>query len=642
MNTRLYQIIQELLTSDELQPGSEIATNLQVSSKTIQSDIKELNRLLNDDIAHIESYRGKGYRINVINEDEFKHFLKEIIQENNQVVPSEPEDRIQFLLEKLLLESSYIKMDTLAEELFISRSTLQSDLKDIRKTLEHYGLFLDQKPNHGIKVYGNEMKIRFLISEHVFNQKPKVTELAPEWLEILPKEEIEYIQNIILSKLRKNKTVINDISLHNLITHIAIACKRIREEKVVEIYQEELSKITDKKEYSIAKELVEEIEQKLKVSFSVNETAYLAIHLQGAKKLYSELEIEEVQSILGEDIQQLTRNILDRIDKVYSLNLFEDKELILNLSLHLKPAISRYTYQMNLRNPLLEEIKNKYPFSFEAGLTGAEVIREKLGISIDESEIGYMALHLEAALERQKKSKKHKQRCIIVCASGLGTAQLLLMKLKDRFYDELNILGTTEYYNLDDESIHHLDFIISTIPIPKKLPIPVVQVSTLLGNQDVNRIEKLIHNDIEIMMKYMREQFTYLKMDFSTKEEVIQFLGEQLLEAGKVNTDFVGSVLERENYSSTSFGNLVAIPHPMEPQTVDTFWSIVTLKRPIQWGNKPVQVVCLLNINKQKQKMDDLKPMYDVLMKLLDNRFLLQKLLQGETYAEFKDALTRA
>lgn len=642
MNTHLQQITQQLLASDDLQTSSEIAAKLQVSSKTIRNHIKELNQLLDDDIAFIESYRGKGYRIKIINEDGFKDFLEEVIQENNQVVPTEPEDRVQFLLEKLLLQSSYIKMDDLAEELFISRSTLQNDLKNVRKNLESYDLYLDQKPNYGIRVYGEEMKMRFFISEHIFNQNSKLVEPTTEWLEILPKDEIEYIRNVILNKLRKHKTVINDISLHNLITHLAIACRRIREKQIIEIYQEELSKVTDKKEYTIAKEIVEEIEEKLKVSFTLNEIAYLSIHLQGSKKIYSESEIEEAKSILDEDVQQLTRDILERIDKTYSLNLFEDEELIWNLSLHLKPAISRHTYQMNLRNPLLEEIKNKYPFSFEVALTGAEVIREKLEFSIDESEIGYMALHVEAALEREKKNRGDKQRCIIVCASGLGTAQLLLMKLKDRFYDELNILGTTEYYNLNHQSIYDLDFIISTIPIPEKLPIPVIQVSTLLGDQDVNKIKKLIHNDIDIVMKYMREQFTYLKMNFSTKEEVIQFLGDQLLEAGKVDTDFVGSVLERENYSPTSFGNLVAIPHPMEPQTDDTFWSIVTLEKPIQWGNKPVQIVFLLNINKQKQAMDDLKPMYEVLMKLLDNQFLLQELLQTKTYVEFKQALTKS
>lgn len=133
MNSRLQQIIQQLLTTDELQTSAELAAVLQVSSKTIQNDMKELSKLLNNDTASIESHRGKGYRINIIDENKFKHFLKQTTEKDNQVIPTEPEDRIQFLMEKLLLQSAYIKMDDLADELFISRSTLQSDLNSVRR-----------------------------------------------------------------------------------------------------------------------------------------------------------------------------------------------------------------------------------------------------------------------------------------------------------------------------------------------------------------------------------------------------------------------------------------------------------------------------------------------------------------------------
>src|SRR5699024_6646561 len=150
--------------------------------------------------------------------------------------------------------------------------------------------------------------------------------------------------------------------------------------------------------------------------------------------------------------------------------------------------------------------------------------------------------------------------------------------------------------------------------------------SALLGDDDVTKINKRIHNDIEVIEKYTRESLTYLKMDFSTEEEVIQFIGNELSKAGMVDAGFIGSVMEREKFSPTSYGNWAAIPHPLQAQTDETFWSIVTLKEPIQWGNKPVQLIILLNINRNQK--DSLKSMYDVLIKLLDNRDLVQKLLQ--------------
>jgi len=198
-------------------------------------------------------------------------------------------------------------------------------------------------------------------------------------------------------------------------------------------------------------------------------------------------------------------------------------------------------------------------------------------------------------------------------------------------------MGTTELYNLSNQSLHNLDFIVSTIPINKSLPVPVIQVSALLGDRDIFEIEKLIIDDIKNIDKYMGK--AYLNMDFTTKEEVISFLGDELYESGLVNEDFTQSVLEREGYSPTSFGNLVAIPHPIEPQTKETFWTFVTLGNPITWGNKPVQVVCLLNISTGKN--ENLKSMYSTLTKLLNNHTILQRILECKTPNEFKSVLKK-
>src|SRR5699024_5484805 len=96
----------------------------------------------------------------------------------------------------------------------------------------------------------------------------------------------------------------------------------------------------------------------------------------------------------------------------------------MGLGLHLKPAIKRHKYVMNFRNPMLADSKKNYPLAFEAGVIAGLSIESKIGIEINENEIGYLALHIGAAIERRK-YKSGPKRCLIVCASGLGTAQLI-------------------------------------------------------------------------------------------------------------------------------------------------------------------------------------------------------------------------
>ncbi|PNB65879.1 PTS fructose transporter subunit IIA, partial [Pseudomonas sp. GW456-E7] len=181
---------------------------------------------------------------------------------------------------------------------------------------------------------------------------------------------------------------------------------------------------------------------------------------------------------IDEETDQLTFAKIEAVDRELKLGILHDKELKIGLALHMKPAISRNRYGMNLRNPMLAAIKEHYPLAFEAGIIAGMVIKEQTGIDIHENEIGYLALHFGAAIER-KKTESPPKRCIIVCASGAGSAQLLREKLRSHFGKRLDIFGTAEYYSLDQMSYESIDFVISTIPIKKELPVPVLKVNTL-------------------------------------------------------------------------------------------------------------------------------------------------------------------
>ncbi|MDI5789280.1 hypothetical protein PO124_15175 [Bacillus licheniformis] len=60
---------------------------------------------------------------------------------------------------------------------------------------------------------------------------------------------------------------------------------------------------------------------------------------------------------------------------------------------------------------------------------------------------------------------------------------LLQDRLRATFGSKLEILGTVDYYKLNQMSLHALDFVISTIPLSDDLPIPVIQVNTILGGE---------------------------------------------------------------------------------------------------------------------------------------------------------------
>ncbi|MFD2629915.1 BglG family transcription antiterminator [Oceanobacillus kapialis] len=632
MHARHEKILQLLLSATQAITSQEISTELQVSSKTVRNDLKDLHSLLSHYNVHIISTRGKGYEIRSIDKSRAAMVIKE---QKSHTAPTEPEDRVHFLIEKLLMQTTYIKLEELADELFVSRSSLQGDLRQVRKILQDYQLTLEQKPNYGIKVVGDEMQIRFCIAEWLYQQEPSILRESVDQ-SILPQAEMQIIRNSILSNLRKSHILISDISLHNLITHVAIAIRRLQENQAIQSNLDD-EDLQEEKAYKVARVILQDIANALSISFPKKEVAYLAMHLLGTRLNSAEEKTNDLIYRMDATVIELVGKMVERIDFHYGIDLKTDKELHVALALHLKPAISRYYYQMNSRNPMLDEIKRNYPLSFEAALIGSEVLVEEQGIKLAEDEIAYLALHIEVAQERRKQAASRKETCLIVCASGMGSAQLLKFKLRDLIGEEVEIAGTTEMYNLKYESLDGVDFIITTIPLGWDPGIPVIQISTILGKTDISTIEGAIKRRNTGMEKYFLKAFSYFREEFHSPKAILRFLCEELKQSGMVDERYFHSVLKREEYASTSFGNLVAIPHPLEPMSTGTFLSIMTLSKPIVWGDKPVQLIFLLNASKNRKQ--ELRPMFEALGNLLDDKDLIRRVIACRNFAEFKEVL---
>lgn len=641
LNSRMKIILRELMAVQTPITGAYLANINQVTSRTTRDDVKNLDALLANHGASIDAIMGQGYQLNITDEVLFRDYLQILSITNDTNIPKTPEERVAYLIKRLLLDDTYVKLDDLADEIYVSKSTIQNDLIEVKKVLSAYDIIIESRPNYGLKVNGNEFKMRYCMAEYVFNRsEPGGEKMDDSHFNLLEQEKLDAIHDIIINQIKVHEITLSDIAINNLLIHIAIAYKRIKSGYHVTLYQTDMQEILEQREYQVAKEIVSEVEEKLQVDFPQEETAYIAIHLLGTKMLNQTTSGGKVvEQVMDQDILKIVSNALEQMEAELNVGIKDDQELIIALCLHLKPAINRYKYGMNIRNPLIEDIKKNYPLAFEAGIIAGLSIEKQTGTIIDENEIGYLALHIGAAIERIKLVSDAK-RCLIVCASGLGTAKLIYYKLRSQFGSSLDIVGTTEYYKLHQYNLNEIDFIVSSIPIEEKLPVPVIDVNAILGTQDIEKIEKVIVADNQHVFTYFDEARTFLQKDFAAKEEVLEFMNIKLLEKRLVEQGFLRSIYEREAIAPTAFGNLVAIPHPITPHSDETFLSICTLKKPITWNDKPVQFICVLSVKKNSQ--EDLQTMYELLGSIIDNPNIVQNLIKAKTYEEFMKMLKEA
>lgn len=623
--------------------SKHIAQILGVTSRTIRDDIKILDHTLRPHGAKVRSIRGTGFELIIDDDKQFRNYLNQFFKKeiNEETLPNSPDERVKYLVKRFLLAEDYLKLDDLCNEMHISKSTIQSDLRSVKRILNKYDILLQQKPNYGLKTIGEEVKLRFAMSEHIFDRSESASKAI--WQDQLAQitgtseEQLDKIWSIILKEIKDHKISLADLAINNLFIHIIIAYKRIKDGHYVSIFNQELNEIKIQKEYQVAQNIVLATEKILDVQFPAEEIAYITIHLLGTK-MVSQTNISEadLENILDKQIQSLTIKILDLIETKMSLNIRHDQELVIGLGLHLKPAINRYKYGMNLRNPMLNDIKLNYPLAFEAAVIAGLVLENEMNVSIDENEIGYIALHIGAAIERTK-IKSRPKRCYIVCASGLGSAHLIKYKLKSVFNSRIEVLGTTEYYKLQQIPFDKTDFIVSSVPIYEDIAVPVIEVNAILSDKDIDKIEAHLDEKRDSILDYINKDLVFLNQSFQTKDSVLTFLVDQIRLRMDLPDNYLNLIHEREEVAPTAYGNLIAIPHPITAQAKQTFLTICTLQKPIIWADKQVQFVCLLNV--EKDGHEDLENMYKALIRIVENPTVIQQLIQAKDYRHFINLL---
>ncbi|TFJ92185.1 BglG family transcription antiterminator [Lentibacillus salicampi] len=641
LNARIKNILRELMALDSPITGTYLANTNQVTSRTTRNDIKNLNEIISEHGAEICTTMGKGYHLEVTDNQKFRNFLGIVFTEkvsDGRMVPSLPEERTAYLIKRLLLSNNYLKLDDLADEIYVSKSTIQNDLKNVKNVLDDYDIHLDSRPNHGLKAVGDELKHRFCMAEYIFDRSEEIGDKLPdEVFSSFNKKDMDAVLAIIVSEIRDNNITLSDIAINNLLIHIVIAYKRVNEGHHVSLYHTDFKEIVEQKEFQVAERIVKKVETVFGVTFPEEEVAYVAIHLLGTKmvSVSGTSEGKTIDHLIEPGTYHLVDAILEKIEDKMNLKINGDQELMVALGLHLKPAINRYKYGMNIRNPMLEDIKRNYPLAYEAGIIAGLAIEEQTGSEINENEIGYLALHIGAAMERCKMETEPK-RCLIVCASGLGSARLLYYRIKSKFEGKLEVTGTTEYYKLNQHDLRTIDFIISSVPIPAEISIPVIEVNSVLGKQDIDNIESFIENEQSIY-DYFQPELLHLRRDFDSKEAVLCFMSRYLQEKGRIDGAFLDAIYEREEVAATAYGNLVAVPHPISPQSDETFLYVCTLENPITWEGQSVQFVCVLSV--KRNSTEDLQSMYELLGNIIDSPSLVQELIKAETYDEFVKVL---
>lgn len=643
-NLRLEKILKILLDSNKVVTGDQLCNTVGVSSRTIRSDVKELNNILESEGAVILSEKGKGYILNILIEDKFKSFLKKI-QDENSYINLTAEGRAEYIIMKLLLNDlkgiEGITQIDLADELFISLSSLKNDIKLTKTNLDLFSLDIEKCGNKGIKISGNEESIRDCINRNLASNNKFLRKNFEKILKKSFKEKSFIVREILKDNIEKFNLRLTDIAFTHLLTYLSIMLVRNDIGKNVSYERKEIDNLNKEPKIAIAKSIENSIKDKLDIKLNENEVYYITKHIIASSLITTDKEVK-VSSIYDSDKNNniLTETILKSIKDTFNVDFTLDNILKEFLSAHLKAAINRAKYGIKMENNMLGIIKNNYPFAFELGVLANNIIKKEQGVHLSEDDIGFLSLHFAASLERLKVHKiENVKKVIIVCTTGVGTSLLLKVKLEQYFKGRLSIVDTMPWYEFKEGQLEDIDFIITTVPLEIKSK-KVVYIKNLLDKDEIKKIEDNLEN-IEYkenaLINKFKEEIFFKDLEANTKEEVLEMITNNLIANGYITEAVKREIFSREELASTEIGNLVAIPHTMHDDIKKSVISVAILKKGITWDKENVQVVLLICMAKEDKY--EWKSNLEQLYKSIIDIEIVLEIIKSNDFNDFKKVI---
>lgn len=606
----------------------DLAERFSVSDRSVRTYVRKTNEALGS-CAQIEKRRGGGYSLRVLNASAFAALRARDAHVGQDAVPTTPEARVDYLLNDLLSRADWITVDDLASILFVSRNVITSDLRQVAATLERFGLVLEKRPHYGIRVTGPEMSRRLCLANLTLDCIIGTGGSAS----------LDVIARCVSESLAEEDFQINSAAYQNLLVHIAVAVERIRANCYVPMEPEHLERMRSTPEYLIAKKVAAAVERELTAELPEEEIGYIAIHLAGKQTLYTPGSDADANLVISDEVWNVVSRMLEMVWNAFHFDFRNDLELRMNLARHIVPLSVRLRYRMRIDNPLLSDIKQRFPVAYSMALESSCILAEEYGNALSEDEVGYIALAFALAIERQK-SERPRKNILVVCASGQGSARLLEWRYRQEFGTWLDRIETCDVAHVASRDLTGIDYVFTTVPLERKLPVPVREVKYFLDDEDVNNVRRILSGEAAAaapLAAYFDERLFLGALDAEDKDGALDALCARVAEVHDVPGDFRALVQRREELAQTCFGNLVAMPHPVTPVTTSTFVAVAVLNHSVSWNGQEVRAVFLVSVSSLRdQKLD---AFYRGMARLLTSREAIQKLVSNPDFATLLDVI---
>lgn len=692
MKVRTIKLLKKILSSSYPISIKSLSEYFNVSTRTIQNLIGEANEYLETlNYGLIKNIRGKGVFIEVSLEEK-NEIIKNIFLDGYFFL--EKEERELDLLLSIAFSQEPIFLNKKEKEYLVSKSTMDDDMRKLRKKLSKYDIEIISNGKHGCIFEGSERSIRMMLFD-VINKEIGTVELTKKTRaqlsinqQILTKyiddEEFEMLLNI-LKEFFKNMD--DEMYKKQILLFTLIWVYRLR--KGNSVGSMSLEKMEESNQNNEIEEYILLVIESFELEVNQIESNYL-------KFIIMSLNTESLDnSINWVNTQIITIGLMKYVEEVTGIPFHKKEEkLYESLYNHVSSMISRVKSGVQVFNPILESIKNNYSEIYKAVEDFVPQIESLIEVEILESEVSFLAIHFSTIYMHLREESSLIFKSVVVCNHGIATSNLLAASLRKWFpeIDVVAVIGSQDLFLINKLDA---DLVFSTYPIevsdkPLLVVDPVITEDNLVAikeflmdnnqfgrlkinnsdytemfneiisvinrnNQtvnvaDYNFLKELFRNnslkinleEIQPMLKdKLKDNNIIMNGVVNSWEDSITMVSQPLLEEEVIVPNYVDAMINsvKEHGPYIVIGKHLALAHARPEDGANSLGiSVLKLATPIEFGNEemdPVKLVFCLAATDSYSHLNIMKE----LVSLINDETRLEKLAATDSKEDFKKIL---
>lgn len=624
LNQRAIEILMELCNhTDEYLTGNYFSEKFHVSLRTIQGDMRDIkNELKNETCAEIISQASKGSCIVIKNYDEFSALMHSLYQQYAASSLNFSLSRIDKILIFLLHRHRTVSFFELEESFFVSSSTLRNDLKKIEEILKNFKLELLYSKNK-VMVDGFEIdKRRCLLEQNLYLVHMK----DEQGILYVDERQLAKIKDTLTDVFVQYKYYVSDEDFNNIILFTNVVLHRVKSGFTVQKEELDITEAKSGLEYEIANTALQKLGRSFLTTLSQWEAECFSIYLKG-KGNHTDSDA------ISSEVNKFILESLESIKEIFGVDFTDNVNLRIALALHCMSLSARIKYDAQVKNNLLEYIRESFPLGYDLGTYLGHLLSKKYGKRVSEDEIGLLAIHFYSHLLEDKRRLKQKKILVI---SMLRKSMTVLLKqtLLKWFADDVSAIDFVNPIDMTEDILEKYSIFITTEKGKFYEMGLAMYINPFPGEKDYLNIRLNLDGfkDLDSITDLFNSQLFFVA-SAGEKDNILKSIcdsGSKYCE----QKNLYEQVIERENIGSTFFTKAIAVPHPMHAVSSDTFMVVYISKKPVVWDedNNMVNLIILVHVGKNNPQAFQI---WDYFSKIFSDKTLVKKLLKQPTYEYF-------